>query len=160
MLIGKWPFAPMDFPLVRLNKRSRIEHCLQERNFMRYLMLGVLLICGCTQQPQEGPPRYQVSGEVLLNGKPVPAGTVQFEPDATLGNKGPMAIAEIHDGRYETEYGKGIVGGPQKIIVEAFDGQGEPGTSLSNGRPLPGGPFRMKADIPKENGTFDISVKS
>ncbi len=95
-----------------------------------------------------------------MDGKPVVAGTVQFEPDATQGNKGPMSIAEIHDGRYETDYGKGVVGGPQKIIVEAFDGNGEPGTSTMMGRPVSGGPFRTQADIPKEDGTFDISVQS
>ncbi|WP_207397162.1 hypothetical protein [Bremerella alba] len=71
-----------------------------------------------------------------------------------------MTIAEIHEGRYETDYGKGVVGGPQKILIEAFDGNGEPGTSLMLGRPIPGGPFRTQADIPKENGSFDISVQS
>lgn len=129
---------------------------------MRFLILLTLGVCccGCAESASDGPSRYQISGEVLLNGKPVVAGTVQFEPDASQGNKGPMAIAEIHEGRYETDYGKGVVGGPQKIIVEAFDGNGEPGTSMMLGRPIPGGPFRTRADIPKENGTFDISVQS
>lgn len=95
-----------------------------------------------------------------MDGKPVATGTVQFEPDASLGNRGPMAIAEIHEGRYETDHGKGVVGGPQKIIIEAYDGNGEPGTSMMLGRPIPGGPFRTHADIPKENGTFDIRVQS
>ena len=127
---------------------------------MRYLVVLAICLCGCAEAPSDGPSRYQISGEVLLNGKPVVAGTVQFEPDGAKGNKGPMAIAEIHEGHYETNYGKGVVGGPQKIIVEAYDGNGEPGTSMMQGRPIPGGPFRTHADIPKENGTFDISVQS
>lgn len=121
------------------------------------VLLGIFA-CGCYEGPTEGPARFEVSGEVLLNGQPVPMGTIHFEPDASQGNKGPMSIAEIVDGHYVTDAGKGIVGGPQKILVEAYDGKVEPGTSVTQGRPLPGSPFRTKADLPKEDTTYDLKL--
>lgn len=127
---------------------------------MRLLLVSLILLGGCAQQVPEGPARFSLSGEVLVNGQPVPAGTIHFEPDSTAGNSGPMAIAEITNGRYQTKSGEGVVGGPQKIMVEAFDGKAEPGTPITQGRPLKGSPYRTKADLPKENGTYDVTIDS
>lgn len=70
----------------------------------------------------DGPPRYSVSGEVRYKGKPVPIGEVAFRPDTGKGNDGPGSVASIHDGRYRTEAGRGVVGGAYIVEVIGFDG--------------------------------------
>jgi hypothetical protein len=49
-----------------------------------------------------GPQRFHVEGKVTFDGKPVPSGTIRFEPDSTKGNTGPVGYAAIIDGRYTT----------------------------------------------------------
>lgn len=67
----------------------------------------------------KGPGRYDVKGMVTFHGKPVPSGTIRFEPDATKGNGGPIGYAMIIDGRYTTsEQGsKGSLKGPLVAVV-------------------------------------------
>ncbi|MCR9119920.1 MAG: hypothetical protein NXI22_23535, partial [bacterium] len=75
-----------------------------------FLFTGVALLTGCGES---GPVRYQVSGKVQFQGKPVPAGSVIFTPDTAQGNSGPQGVAEIVDGAYRTSGGGlGTVGGP------------------------------------------------
>src|SRR5262245_15090497 len=65
---------------------------------------------------------YAVSGNVTFGGKPVPAGFVSFEPNASQGNTGPGCGASIIDGYYKSENNKGITGGPYLITVSGSDG--------------------------------------
>jgi hypothetical protein len=100
---------------------------------------------------------YDLSGTVTFQGKPVPAGSILFEPAA--GNKGPSGYAKIKDGRYDTRDPdcRGIIGGPHLVQIRGLDGI--PRGELLNGVPLfP--EHTVTVDLPKENGTRDFEVNS
>jgi hypothetical protein len=67
----------------------------------------------------------QLKGKVTFKGRPVPAGYIQFMPDATKGNQGAVKVAQIKDGMYDTGLGSdpGIVPGPTVIRIAGFDGK-------------------------------------
>ena len=85
-----------------------------------WLACLVILSAGCGGV--DGPARYRVSGEVRYEGKPVPAGEIVFRPDTNKGNDGPGSVARIRDGRYETDSGRGVVGGAYVVEIVGFDG--------------------------------------
>src|SRR5215204_5622413 len=76
--------------------------------------------CGCGS----GERQYHLSGAITYQGKPVPAGTIVFEPDATKNNEGAASYAKIKAGRFDTraEGGKGTVGGPHLVRIMGLDG--------------------------------------
>ena len=86
--------------------------------------LAMLATIGCSSR-EDGPQRYRISGDVMYDGKPLPAGKIFFSPDTEAGNSGPGGYADIVDGHYDTSSGraKGVVPGAQDVRVEGFDGQ-------------------------------------
>jgi hypothetical protein len=117
------------------------------------LAFGVLFAVGCGDS---GPRRYDLSGTVTFDGKPIPAGSIVFQPDTTAGNSGPQGTAEIRDGKYDTaQGGKGVVGGPHVVRVRGLDraatSEDDPVQEL-----FP--EYELKQDLPKESGTVDIQV--
>lgn len=114
----------------------------------------MLLSAGGCGGPK-GPERYDLSGSVTYNGKPVPAGHLTFAPDKAKGNSGPGASANIANGRYQTMPGQGPVCGPQVVTISGFDGvqkgMNEMGTRLFD-------QVRINVDLPKQNGTHDFEV--
>ncbi|HQZ69598.1 MAG TPA: hypothetical protein PLY87_31150, partial [Planctomycetaceae bacterium] len=87
------------------------------------LFVGAMLIVvpGCSGDT--GPVRVDVKGKATFAGNPIPSGEITFIPDSSKGNSGPSTNATIKNGEYSTvNAGKGIVGGPHKIHVIAFDG--------------------------------------
>lgn len=123
---------------------------------MRVLALlatGLVLSAGCGTK-ESGPTRYQVSGTVTFDGKPVPAGTIYLEPSS-----GPAGFAQIVDGKYDTRSGKGHSGGAHNVLIEGFDGRAtNPGEM---GKPI-FKPYRVEADLPKSDSTqnFDIPASA
>lgn len=117
------------------------------------LFLLTVFVAGCGERP---PTLYHVSGSVTFNGKPVPAGSVLFEPDTTKGNTGPAGFAKIKDGKYDTrDGGRGTIGGPHIVRITGLDGI--PAEELPEGTPL--FPEYTKAiDLPKQNSTQDFDV--
>ena len=108
--------------------------------FVLSILLAIVL-AGCG-----GEHIYNLSGTVTYQGKPVPAGHIVFEPDASAGNS-----------HYDTRIldGRGTVGGPHLVLIHGRDGiaRGE----LLNGLPL----FRdynTKVDLPKADGKQDFEV--
>lgn len=80
--------------------------------------LAVLLAAvGCGDS---GPQRVRIQGSVTYEGKPVPAGQLRFEPDASRGGAGPVGFARILEGRYDTASGKGPVPGPMKVRIRGY----------------------------------------
>ena len=69
---------------------------------------------------------YHVSGRVTHHSQPVPTGFIFFDPDTSKQNRGPQGFALIKAGKFTTdsEYGRGVVGGPHHMRVGGFDGQG------------------------------------
>lgn len=116
-----------------------------------------LAAAGCGE---DGPTRYEVSGTVQYQGKPVPAGRIIFTPDAAQGNQGPQGVAIIKDGRYSTAAGsRGTVGGPHQVRIAGYDGapvQGEE-FMMTDGTPLfP--EYTTTADLPREAAEVDFDV--
>lgn len=83
---------------------------------MLFLVVGGC-VYGCGR-PRRA--RYALSGDVIHLDKPLPDGRIVFEPDGSQGNRGPAAYAVIHDGRFETQKGKGHVGGPHRVVIQGM----------------------------------------
>jgi hypothetical protein len=81
---------------------------------------------GCNPVAQ-GPPRYAIKGIVTFGGEPIPMGRIRFEPDPAAGKDGPVGVAEIKNGRYETGVRFGAVGGPHLVVIEGFESPGPQG---------------------------------
>ena len=111
------------------------------------LLVTATILSGCADN---GPPRYRLTGEVTYDGKPIPYGDVLFTPDGAKGNSGPQGIAQIRNGRYDTDgaEGKGIGGGPTVIRVTGFTAEG--GKLLCE--------VEVNADLPKDGGTHNINI--
>ncbi|MDA1015614.1 MAG: hypothetical protein O3A00_14320 [Planctomycetota bacterium] len=134
---------------------------VQKNNFQRGVGLFLLLTVfasGCGSS-DDGPVRFDVSGEVTFAGKPVPSGTIMFVPDNAAGNSGPGGMAVIKDGRYETN-GKGVVGGAYIVKIEGYDGVPvrESGEELADGKPM-FEPRELKESFPKEKSTKDFKLE-
>ena len=124
---------------------------------MSAALATVSLIVGCGAG--DGPSRFDVSGTVTHNGQPIPRGTIQFQPDASQGNSGPAASADIVDGKYDTSsQGSGTVGGPHIVIIQGFDGKARPEDELLLGEPL-FEDYKTTADMPTSAGdTVDFQI--
>jgi len=118
------------------------------------ILLGVSVLAGCGS---DGPTRYRVHGMVSFNGKPVPAGTIVFEPDASQKNDGPQGLATIHDGAFDTgRGGKGTVGGAHRVTILGCDG-----TSISETSPQGKSlfePYITIAELPRQDAKLDFDV--
>lgn len=79
--------------------------------------LLVLLGCGGS----DGPQRYEVSGEVTLQGKPLENGTIEFDPQDDPKIPGG---AVIEKGRYTISAEKGLPAGKYVVRIYATDQQG------------------------------------
>jgi hypothetical protein len=92
---------------------------LSHRSTSWVLILGcIALLAGCSES---GPARYRIQGTVEFDGRPVPAGTIYFDPDSSKGNKGPQGFATITDGKFDTDIGgKGRVGGPMTVRINGL----------------------------------------
>ncbi len=117
--------------------------------------LGLVAVLGCGGGAGDVD-RYDVSGTVTFDGKPVPSGTITFLP--AQGNTGPGGNANIKDGKYDTAIdGKGPTGGPHDVVITGFDGNADPGNEMPLGKPL-FSEYKTKADLPKEKATQDFEV--
>lgn len=117
------------------------------------VMAAAALVSGCGR----GERLYHVQGTVTFAGKPVPKGTIVFEPDPSRGNRGSAGFAQIVQGRYDTRVGdgKGTVGGPHLVRILGLDGI--PRGELVNGSPLfP--EYNTTADLPQQDTTLDFQV--
>lgn len=115
------------------------------------LSVCVLVSAGCGGADEKGPSRYRVSGTVKFDGKPIPSGTIYFETSA-----GPAGVAAISKGKYDTDKGKGVIGGPHKVLIEGYDGQAvNPGEKM--GKPI-FKPYRVEALLPKDDSKQDYNV--
>jgi hypothetical protein len=123
----------------------------------RSLGAGVLLVAlGLAGCGESGPKLYPIEGQVTYVGKPVPSGTIRFEP---AGDKrDPRASPEtlIREGRYTLSRDKGIAGGRYTVYILAGDGksQGE----MPYGNTLFPPYYVTQVDLPQEGGTHDFHI--
>ena len=113
-----------------------------------------LLTASCGRS---GPDRYNLSGVVKYEGKPIPVGFIYFNPDESKGNKGPGSGAEIKNGQYSTPAGAGIIGGPMIVKIDGYDGVSKElnGETLANGSALFEA-YELHVDLEKKNGKKDF----
>lgn len=100
---------------------------------------------------------FHLEGEITYQGQPIPAGEIIFTPDTSKGNRGPGNLARIKSGRYETAQGKGHVGGPYILTINAFDGQSDPKNMLPDGQAL----FtnrQLTVDLPKKSSEMNFDI--
>lgn len=120
-----------------------------------YCWLACLAVLSAGCGGVDGPPRYQVTGEVRYQGKPVPAGEIVFRPDTEKGNDGPGSVARIADGRYQTDSGRGVVGGAYIVEIVGFDGIPSP-ESLDGAVLFP--PQTETVEFPSTESTHDFDL--
>ena len=133
------------------------RHAIQ-RTLLAAIMAAVA--AGCGSSADSGPERFELTGEVRLQGQPVPRGEVQLIPDSTAGNSGPASLAYIRDGQFETEPGKGIVGGQYIIEVSGYQELDE---LDQDGSPVvrelfPVYTTKIRFDTPPEPCQIEVSV--
>jgi hypothetical protein len=113
---------------------------------------GILAGCGPSEEKL-----FDISGSLTFEGKPIAAGVIHFEPDATKGNKGQAGYAEIRGGKYDTaQKGKGVRGGPYSIRINGFDGKVGPEAPLGAAM-FP--EYTESRELKAEKQTLDIDVK-
>jgi hypothetical protein len=127
---------------------------IHPRQFAAGLLMATasVLFAGCG-----GSKRYEVSGRVTYDGRPLPAGVIYFDPDVTRRNDGPQGYAIIKDGAYSTaaKGGRGVAGGPYVVRIEGFDGK--PGAELPLGKSLFTG-YQERRDLPQARSEQDFAV--
>jgi len=133
--------------------------CLNAPALVLTLAAAMILSTGCGPK-KESITTYSVSGQVSYKGKPVPKGNILFTPDNSRGNKGPGTSAEIVNGKYQTESGRGVIGGAYVLSVQGYDGvpieSGEGGMDETGTALFP--PMKVEADFPESNTTHDIEL--
>lgn len=103
--------------------------------------------------------RFRVSGTVTFKGQPVPVGTIYFEPNVASGNKGPLGLATITGGSFDTTSGKGSVGGAHFVRIEGYDGKSTPEKPQGN---LLFNAHRVEVELPKSDSEqkFDVPASA
>jgi hypothetical protein len=116
-----------------------------------YAVLCLVVGCG----PSE-PPTFHISGTVTYAGKPIPRGSISFDPDSRKGTLGKMGVADITNGKFDTKLGgHGLCGGTYNIRISGYDGK--------EGMELPFGnamfpEYAVQKEIPKAESTLEIDV--
>ncbi len=136
-------------------RRSSDSHPFRSvQTWLPMLMLtAALLMAGCGGG--DGPERYDLSGTVTFAGKPVPAGSIVFQPDTSKGNSGPQGVADIRDGKYDTSDGKGLIGGPHIVRITGFDAVAASEDDVVHALFAE---YGIQADLPRKSGTMDFEV--
>ena len=132
---------------------------LKNRSIFGLLLVGCFLasLSGCGWG-SSGPSRSSVRGHVTYAGKPIPKGLIRFTPDHSKGNSGPGATADINDGVYQTDSGKGVVSGPHVVVITGFSGIEDPKLDLPHGPPL-FQPYTTQSDFEEsDNSDIDFEV--
>jgi hypothetical protein len=115
-----------------------------------WLIVGVVAtLAGCSVE--DGQERFRVSGSVKFAGQSVPYGEVLFTPDGAKGNSGAQGIADIKDGKYDTQGSRapGVSGGPTVIRVMGFKDAGGKQLLVEH---------ELQVDLPKSDTTHDIDI--
>lgn len=81
--------------------------------------LAVVLAPGCGGE--DGPPRFPITGQVTLDGKPLQTGTIAFHP----GGEGNAASADVTDGTFAINRSNGLVAGKYKVEIVSVQGTGK-----------------------------------
>jgi hypothetical protein len=119
-------------------------------------LLVCILLSSLNACSNESPSRFDLSGTVTFDGRPVPAGLIAINPDLSKGNDGPQGLAEIRDGRFDTRsLDKGAPSGPVILMIDGFDGVAQ--AESPYGKPLFLG-YKLRVDLPAAASEKNIDV--
>lgn len=119
-------------------------------------LIGLTFLAGCSPS---GPQRYDVSGKVSCDGKPIKQGSILFEPlDKSLGTEG----GTINDGQFKGTAKEG----KNKVRITGLDIG--PNTRYIEGAPLASNflppkfndETELEIDVTSQNRTFDFDLTS
>lgn len=144
--------------------RLRVSFLAPIKHFNRHLLLAVLpllFFSGC--RPADKFPRYQISGKVTYQSKPVEEGTITFEDPATgQVNSGTLGSG----GAYSTELPPGSfkVSVTPPLVETKGTGDSPPDMVEKNVANIPKKYRRQEtsgltADVAKDKRTFDFDLK-
>jgi hypothetical protein len=112
-----------------------------QRQKSSHRLLGVLIfavmLAGCSDP--NGP--VTVSGQVTLDGQPIPTGSIRLIP--TEGTKGPVNGATIKDGAYEVVARDGVRPGTYRVEIRATRPTGAPKPDHARGLEMFGDPIEQ-----------------
>jgi hypothetical protein len=124
--------------------------------------VAFLILAGCSDGRLKTAP---VKGTITYNGKPVPQGSIMFQPE-----QGPAATANIKNGSYSLKTYKnddGAILGKHKVTVISLEDQA--GRLPEDRNPLPPPIVPLKYNFPDKSGltaevkdepnTFDFHLK-
>ena len=111
-------------------------------------LLVMASVTGCTGEPEpvDNLTRVPVAGKVSLDGKPLPAGKIQFEPLGT--GSAPMAVGEIEDGQYSIAQAGGPSPGKYRVVISS-----RTSPKIAEGTEPGGTPKPEPETIPKKYNT-------
>lgn len=97
----------------------------------------------------------RVSGQVTFQGKPIPAGKIYFNHDASKSPGVAPGYADIKNGAYDTaaEGGRGVANGSVSVVIEGFD----PSAEGKKEKGDTSGETTIKALFPAYETTAEIS---
>jgi len=99
------------------------------------LGLGFLLLSGCSSQSYEGPKRFEMSGTVTFDGKPITEGTISLIPAGGRGSR--RVAATIENGAYSIPEESGPNLGKYSVEICAYEPVGPPGAAINEDMSVP-----------------------
>ena len=113
----------------------------------------VAMLAGCSRGPSLE--RFPVAGTVTHDGRPVPRGSVWFEPTASVGTIAATGFALIENGSYrtppDTSPGKGL------YRVRIIGRDGTPPTEKDLAEMMPGQKFLGQPVFPEYSTTRELT---
>jgi hypothetical protein len=123
------------------------------------IILGLALIpaaSGCNSGATDSLPRHEVSGTVTLDKKPLPSGSISFDPVEPGKPNAVSAGATIRDGSYSVPQAQGLTPGPYRVSINSTAEGGA--VSLTE---APGAPPKVRAkDLVPEKYNAKSTLKS
>jgi hypothetical protein len=119
----------------------------------------VVALAGCGgDEPFE---RYEITGQVSYQGKPVENGSIVFEPQASAGNLAPTAYGKIEGGEFTTPKEQGPTKGAYLVRVNGVDHSkmkpaAAPGEPVETPALFP--EHRFEVEIPPPDNRLEIVV--
>lgn len=100
---------------------------------------------------------HSISGKVTYKDKPLPYGSVIFEPDTKERNAGAQGFAEIENGLFDTsKKGRGVLGGAYNVYISGQAQKGDPAKGIIP--PPLFRDFQVKINLPKEPSTQNFNI--
>ena len=115
---------------------------LHHRRFTFALFLAASsLMAGCSGSRDELP-REPVSGTVLMDGKPLAEGAIQFTPAAGSGGPAISYTAPIENGEFSIPRADGLVPGKYKVSISAVPAKRNTRIEATIGKKKKATPFK------------------